>query len=155
MTTRSSLRCTLSGIALEPSEVMTVNGRVFHHILINEWLNLNGETEPDTASKTDQAQFLYNEWARVLTHVICEPSLAILRYMKVLITWYILIDPAAAIHALTIATTSCKNVEDAEPFTFLFRACLKIILTAPTREQILSEIEDIQPRLELRNLLYH
>ena len=153
MTTRSSLKCHLTGITLEPAEAVQVPEGVEHYIFHAEWKNsLLGPV--NEATEEQKSVFIVGEWKRVLTHILCSPNITVLNYFRFLISWLLIVDPAVSLGLLRESCQKCSAVNELQHFTFFFQACLRIIVCSTKFSQIISEIEDISPRIDIRFLLY-
>jgi hypothetical protein len=154
MTTRSSLKCHLTGITLEPAEAVQVPEGVEHYIFHAEWKNSSSKIVGE-ASDAEKSDFIKVEWNRVLTHILCSPNITVLNYFRFLISWLLIVDPASSLRLLRESSLKCSSVNELQHFTFFFQACLRIIVCSTKFSQIISEIEDISPRIDIRFLLYN
>lgn len=153
MTTRSSLKCHLTGITLEPSEAVNVEEGVEHYIFHAEWKNY-AMGPVSRATVKQKSEFICNEWMRVLSHIVISPNITVLNYFRFLISWLLLVDPSQSLKILRESCIKCSPINELQHFTFFFQACLRIIVCSKQFSQIISEIEDIRPRIDIRFLLY-
>ena len=137
MTTRSSYKCAISGISLDPSEGLQLQGRVVHAQLVRSWASTFGiETMPDGSNSMPDAikeeyadvisperplldkqkEFVYTELTNTVTKALMETGTNEWQknflYAKVLMAWYLVIDPRGALETFSKSLELCHSIED-------------------------------------------
>lgn len=155
MTSRA-FKCSISGISIDPEHALQFNGRVVSLELAKKWtstfglscfpdgsvvpdcvhsiLNANAEADPVYNNLIiNQKFFLNKEFNDALTvgllgHTENWPLL--FSYLKVLMSWYIQVDPRKALEAFTSGLQLCATAIDMpsgprpESITSLLNTCL-------------------------------
>lgn len=138
MNTRSTYKCSISGITLDPTEGLGLTGRIVHNQFVRSWLATFGiECFPDGSTSIPDAlkeefadvisqpepllqkqrKFLYNELNDSVTKALMGTSGSNewqknFLYMKVLMAWYIVIDPRGALESFNSALELCQGIID-------------------------------------------
>jgi len=138
MNTRSTYKCSISGITLEPSEGLSISGRIVHNQFIRSWLSTYGieclpdgsESVPDALKEEfadvisapkalllKQRQFVFHELSESITRALMgtlgsNEWQKNFMYTKVLMAWYIVIDPRGALESFSNALELCQGIVD-------------------------------------------
>jgi len=136
MTTRSTYKCCISKISLDPNEGLTLDGRIVHAGLVKSWLEAFGnECLPDGSEVPEslkeeyinvpidnrelivrQKNFLYEKLTEMITKALMDTGSHEWQkhflFSKVLMAWYITVDPRGALETFTHNMELCHNIED-------------------------------------------
>jgi hypothetical protein len=160
MTTRGQ-KCCVSGISIDPEDQLQLNGRVMHLGLAKKWANTfgtqlfpDGTIVPETALRflelsddmmpsvfannliINQRFFLNKEFNDNITRALVgQYDAKMFTYLKVLMAWYIIIDPRKALEAFTNTMHLCVTAQEmpagnrSETILSIINACLNSYFT--------------------------
>lgn len=142
MSTRSAYKCCVSGITLEPSDAIQLNGRVMHAQLALNWVQTYGpdvlpdgtgpvpeSLRPSTSPTAErplgplpvpltakQQAFVAETFNASVTRAVAGAVAAtewpkLFLYIKVLMAWFIVVDPRNALETFARTMQLCESLE--------------------------------------------
>jgi hypothetical protein len=169
--TRSSFKCCISGISLDTTEAFVFEGskKVIHARLWDSWKQKNGEdlmpdgmptkeslTWPPNFKDTQQS-FIILELNLLKTEVVVDHSLtreqqlAIFKYLKVLFSWFFIVDAQCALIELNKYIESVQlfitagPTEIAEQCLNLLQSMMVSVFQGQTQADVIADFDTMNP----------
>ena len=161
-TTRSSMKCSLSNISLDPEESTVIEMRIFHSRLLSAWTSQFQNTPDNCTGSTDEINerkinFIRDQFNLNLTESMCGALLTVAQvqknilYYKVLCAWLLSLDARVLLDLLVKSMNSFSdfymtvdgaNTYSCESAYAFFDCVLNVLLTGQDYVKILSSIDD-------------
>jgi len=149
MTTRSAIKCSLSQISIDRTEVRLVNGLVYYEPLAANWAIYTAEASIEDSAKTLKIEFIEFSIVQLMHNVLSDGAQKS-KHFKILVCWLLQVCPNNCLRQLERCLTllnvemygDAQTAKNAEILTTLFISLVEAILTCDDITAIVQRIDD-------------